>query len=258
MTPVTLDVGGGIARLTLNRPDAGNALDPALAAALADAAEGLGGRDDVRVVLLGAAGPMFCVGGDLGFMARAEDPAAAVHALAADFHRGIEALAALPAPVVTVVQGVVAGGGLGLVTVADLVLAGASARLTMAYTAAGLSPDGGTTFFLPRLVGHRRAAELALLNERLAAEEARDLGLVSRVVPDADLAGEADALAARLAAGPAGAYAAVKRLLRASGSASLAEQLAAEAEAIAANAGSADGREGVAAFLEKRPPVFGG
>jgi 2-(1,2-epoxy-1,2-dihydrophenyl)acetyl-CoA isomerase len=127
----------------------------------------------------------------------------------------------------------------------------------MAYTAAGLSPDGGTTFFLPRLVGHRRAAELALLNERLSADAAREIGLVSRVVADDDLEAEADALAARLAAGPADAYAAVKRLLRASGAATLGEQLAAEADAIAANAGSPDGREGVAAFLEKRAPAFG-
>ncbi|MCU0258208.1 MAG: enoyl-CoA hydratase-related protein [Solirubrobacteraceae bacterium] len=257
MTLVLSDVAGGVARLTLNRPQAGNALDPELAAALADAAEGLHGRDDVRVVLLGAAGPMFCVGGDLGFMAQAPDPGAAVHALATDFHRAIEALAALPAPVVTVVRGVAAGGGLGLITVADLVLAGSSARFTMAYTAAGLSPDGGTTFFLPRLVGLRRAAELALLNERLSADAAREIGLVSRVVADDDLEAEADALAARLAAGPADAYAAVKRLLRASGAATLGEQLAAEADAIAANAGSPDGREGVAAFLEKRAPAFG-
>jgi 2-(1,2-epoxy-1,2-dihydrophenyl)acetyl-CoA isomerase len=259
MTLVTSAVAGGVARVTLNRPEAGNALDPSLAAALADAAEALHGRDDVRVAVLAAAGPMFCVGGDLVFMAAAgEDVGSAVHALATDFHRAIEALATLPAPVLTVVQGVAAGGGMGLVTVADLVLAGASARFTMAYTAAGLSPDGGTTYALPRLVGRRRAAELALLNERLDAQQARELGLVSRVVPDADLAAEADALAARLAAGPAGAYAAVKRLLAAADAATLPEQLAAEADAIAANAGSADGREGVAAFLEKRPPAFGG
>jgi 2-(1,2-epoxy-1,2-dihydrophenyl)acetyl-CoA isomerase len=259
MSLVLCDVAGGIARLTMNRADAGNALDPALAAALADAAEGLHGRDDVRVVLVGAAGRMFCVGGDLGFMARAGDDAgSAVHALATDFHRGVEALATLPAPVVTVVQGVVAGGGLGLVLAADLVLAAASARFTMAYTAAGLSPDGGSTWYLPRLLGRRRAAELALLNERLDAEAARELGLVTRVVGDEHLDAEASALAERLAAGPAGAFAAVKRLLAASVGATLHDQLAAEAEAIAANAGSPDGREGVAAFLEKRAPVFGG
>lgn len=255
--PVLLDVDGPVARLTLNRPDAGNAIDPALAAALAEGAEAIAARDDVRVVVLAAAGRTFCVGGDLGFMAAADDPGAAVHALATDFHRSIEVLAALDLPVVTVVQGVAAGGGLGLVTVADVVLAATSARFTMAYTAAGLSPDGGTTWYLPRILGERRALELALRNERLGAEEARRLGLVTEVHPDQALTSAADELAARLAAGPAGAYATVKRLLRASRGATLAEQLAAEADGIGANAGSPDGREGIAAFLEKRPPAFG-
>jgi 2-(1,2-epoxy-1,2-dihydrophenyl)acetyl-CoA isomerase len=255
---VRLDLRERVARITLDRPQAGNAIDPALAAGLRSTAEGLRERRDVGVVVLAATGRAFCVGGDLRFMHAAGAGAGdAVRALAGDFHAALEALAALDAPLVTVVQGVAAGGGMSLAIAGDIVLAGASASFTMAYTQAGLSPDGGATWNLPRIVGVRRAAELTLLNETLDATAAAGLGLVTRVVPDERLAAEAEALAARLAAGPTGAYGAAKRLLAASGRRSLPEQLAAETESIAERAASADGREGIAAFLEKRAPRFG-
>ena len=252
-----LGVEGGVARLTLARPEAGNALDPALARALRDAAASLDSR--VRVVVLRAEGRAFCVGGDLAFMRDCgDDVAAGVHGLASDFHEALESLARLDAPVVCAVQGVAAGGGMSLAIAGDLVVAAESAWFTMAYTAAGLSPDGGSTWTLPRLVGWRRATELMLLNERLDAARALELGLVSRVVPDGELDAVVSELARTLAAGPTGAYGEVKRLVRASWAASFEDQLAAETEAISARAGSPDGREGIRAFLEKRAPSFGG
>jgi len=255
---VLLTVDEGIARLTLNTPASGNALNPPVAAALRAAAESLTGRDDVRVVVLGAEGPMFCVGGDLAWMAAQGDAISApLHGLATDFHAAITALNGLDAPVIAAVSGTAAGGGLSLVCACDLSVATASAKFTMAYTAAGLSPDGGSTWFLPRLVGVRRATELMLTNRRLTAQEACDLGLITHVVADDALAAEVDALAVRLAAGPTDAYGATKRLLAASAHASLAEQFDAEADAIAVRGAAPNGREGIAAFLAKRAPEFG-
>jgi len=255
--PVLLAVTGGIARLTFNRPDAGNAFDAEVGRSFRAHAESLVGRDDVRAVLLTGAGAMFCVGGDLAYFAASDDAGAAVHALATDLHAGIEALRSIDAPVIAAVQGAAAGAGLSLVAGADLVVAADGAKLTMAYTAAGLSPDGGSTWFLPRLIGVRRTAELALTNRRLTAAEAQEWGIVNQVVPADELLTTAESLAAGIAAGPTGAFGTAKRLLAASSTAGLPEQLAAEADGIAACAASADGAEGIAAFLEKRRPAFG-
>jgi 2-(1,2-epoxy-1,2-dihydrophenyl)acetyl-CoA isomerase len=153
-------------------------------------------------------------------------------------------------------RGQPAGGGLALACACDIVLAAESARFTMAYTGAGLSPDGGSSWFLPRIVGWRLAAELILTNRVLSAAEAADAHLITAVVGDEALASEVSATAARLAAGPTRAFGSVKRLLRASANASLQEQLDAEAQEIAHNAAAADGREGVAAFLARRTPEF--
>ena len=150
------------------------------------------------------------------------------------------------------------GAGMALVRGADLVLASENARFTMAYTAAGLSPDGSSTFYLPRLVGLRRALELTLTNRRLSAQEALDWGIVNRILPAETLQEKALALARQLAAGPALAYAAAKRLLQRSFDQSLETQLEDEAQAIAAASATADAREGIRAFLEKRPPQFRG
>jgi 2-(1,2-epoxy-1,2-dihydrophenyl)acetyl-CoA isomerase len=254
---VEIDVRDRIARITLNRPDAGNALNLELASALCRAAVGLRGSDVGAVILTGA-GRTFCVGGDLHYMREAVNVGDAVLRLATQFHGAIEAFAALDAPVISAVRGAAAGGGMSLAIAGDIVLAAESARFTMAYTAIGFPPDGGSSWTLPRLVGLRRAAELMLLNERLDAEAARELGLVTRVVADDALDAEAEALARRLADGPIHAHGAVKRLLQKSATRGFAEQLAEEARTIAALADGPDGREGVAAFLEKRAPGFGG
>jgi 2-(1,2-epoxy-1,2-dihydrophenyl)acetyl-CoA isomerase len=255
--PVLLAVDDGVARLTLNRPDAANAIDVRLAAALKEAASELAAHEDVRVVVLRGAGARFCAGGDVrSFADSGDDLGDALHAVLAELHPAIELLASLDAPVIAEVQGSAAGAGLALVAGADLAVAGASTKFVMAYTGIGLVPDGGSTWYLPRVIGMRRALELALTNRVLSAAEACEWGLVNRVVDDADLADTVTALASTLATGAAKALGSAKQLLRASLATTLEAQLAHEATRMVLAGGSADGREGVAAFVEKRPPRF--
>ena len=254
----TLEVRDGVAYITLNRPEAGNALDPLVIHEFRDAAESLDERDDVGAVILTGAGKNFSVGGDLNFMHDAgDDVADAVYGLASTMHAGIEALALLDAPVISVVRGAAAGGGMSMAIAADLVLAAETAHFTVAYTSIGFSPDGGSSWTLPRLVGYRRATELMLLNERLTAARAHELGMVTRVVPDDALDAEGEALARQLASGPAGAHGAVKRLLLRSSVSAFRDQLMDEAHTIAGMSALPDGREGVLAFLDRRAPHFG-
>jgi 2-(1,2-epoxy-1,2-dihydrophenyl)acetyl-CoA isomerase len=257
--PVLLEVSAAVARVTLNRPAAANAIDLTVARALAQAADDIAARGDVRAVLLAGAGDRFCGGGDVRSFAGAGDQLDARLAEIVDaLHRGVVAFAALDLPIVAAVQGSAAGAGLSLVAAADIVIAAESAKFVMAYTAIGLTPDGGSTWFLERSIGRQRALELVLTNRALSAREAMDWGLVARVVADEDLGTEADRLATALAAGPTSAFGAAKRLLRAAPTATLPEQLAAEATAIVRAGASRDAREGVAAFAEKRRPEFDG
>jgi 2-(1,2-epoxy-1,2-dihydrophenyl)acetyl-CoA isomerase len=253
---IELSVEHGVATLTLTRPDAGNAINRAFVSQLLAHAESLRDRADVRVVVVCGTGRNFCVGGDLQYFSGLDDLEPEILGLANDFHAGITALRDLDAPLVAGVQGAAAGGGLALACACDIVLAAESARFTMAYTGAGLSPDGGSSWFLPRIVGWRLATELTLTNRVLSAAEAAAAGIVTTVVADGALDSEVAAMAARLAAGPTNAFGSVKRLLRASATASLQQQLDAEAQEIARNAAAADGREGVAAFLARRTPEF--
>jgi 2-(1,2-epoxy-1,2-dihydrophenyl)acetyl-CoA isomerase len=253
---VLLDVQDAVATLTLNRPDAGNALDLPLVQSLRAHAEALAARTDVRVVVLRAAGRMFCVGGDLGWMASHDDREAALRALAEELHAGLLVLRALDAPVVAVVHATAAGAGLSLAAGADLALAAESATFVTAYTKVGLSPDGGSTWLLPRLVGTRRAAELMLLNPKLSAAQAQEAGLITRAVPDADLDTAVADVVRTLRGGSLAANGAVKRLLDASATAAYEDQLALEAASIAKLSGGPEGREGVDAFLERRAADF--
>ena len=173
-------------------------------------------------------------------------------------HLTISRLVRMDAPLIVAVNGAAGGGGMSFVLGADLVIAAESAKFAMAYTRAGLSPDGGSTYFLPRIVGVRRALELALTNRVLNAREAYEWGLVTGVVADAELMTQAGALAAQLAAGATQAYGAAKRLLHHSFAESLETQMELEAQAIAAQARGADAREGIAAFIAKRAPKFAG
>ena len=254
---IKLEVSNGLARLTLANPAAGNVLNMAAIEELAQAVERLKAQTP-RAVLLRAEGKNFCVGGDIRSFSSAPDRGALLEQMAGRLHESVAALAALPAPVIAVVQGAAAGAGLSLVAGADLVLAGRNANFTMAYTGIAFSPDGGATYFLPRLIGLRRTQEMALTNRRLSAEEALQWGLVTKVVDDDQLAAEGEALAQRIAAGPSFAFGAVKKLLNDGATRNLVTQLAAETQAIAATARSEDAGEGLAAFLERRPSKFKG
>jgi 2-(1,2-epoxy-1,2-dihydrophenyl)acetyl-CoA isomerase len=256
---IRYEVKDNVAHITLNRPDAGNALDAAMGRELMHASIRASEDRAVRAVLLGATGRMFCAGGDLkSFAAQGAELPAHLKELAGMLHLTVSRLVRMDAPFIVAVNGAAGGGGMSFVLAADLVLAAESAKFTMAYTRAGLSPDGGSTYFLPRIVGARRALELALTNRILTAREAFEWGLVTRVVPDHALGSEADALAKELAQGATQAYGAAKRLLHHSFAESLETQMELEAQAIAAQARGADAREGIAAFIGKRPAKFGG
>ncbi len=260
--PVLLRIAGAVATITLNRRKVLNALDGAMADGLAAAFERIGGEAALRVVVLAGAGAGFMAGGDIrGFQEVMSLAPAARRAYFERFihrvHPMIVAMRRLPLPVIARVHGAVAGIGMSLMLAADLAIAAEDAVFPLAYCHLGTSPDGGSTFFLPRHVGSKKAMEIALLGDRFDAAEALRLGLVNSVVPAAELDGRIEALAARLARGPRNAYAAAKRLLNQSTLASLETQLQAEAENFAACAATPDFAEGVAAFLAKRPAQFG-
>jgi len=217
----------------------------------------LANRDDVRAVLIGAAGRAFSVGGDLAAFSQFGDQSSqAMRNLADGLHRSLQRLATSPVPIVAAVNGIAAGSGMGLACIADIVLASEKARFTMAYTGVGLSPDGGSTWTLPRIVGVKRAVELMLTNRIIGAVEAERIGLVNRVVVPDVLHSEAETVARTLMAGSAKAIAAVKRLVREAAGADFGAQLDREAATIASLVAAPDGREGIAAFLEQRRPNF--
>lgn len=253
------EVSGGVATITLNRPDAANALNLTMARELSDVAIECDESRDVRAVVITGSGKMFCAGGDLGVMGEAGDGAAAVvKQMAGDLHMGISRLTRMNAPVIAAVNGTAAGAGFSLAVAADLVISIDSAKYTMAYTAAGLSPDGSSTYFLPRRVGDRRARELMLTNRVLTAGEALDWGLVNQVVSETEFDETVKKLASTLANGPTLAFGQVKSLLNASFDNGLETQMELESRGIADMARSPDGQEGIQAFLNKRKPEFKG
>lgn len=255
---VLLDFDGGLAILRLNRPDKGNAIDENMAADLAEAATQIAERSDVRAVLIAGNGPNFTVGGDLGLFAGTarEQLPNRLRRMIDSYHLAIERLTGIDAPVVAAVRGGAGGGGLGLLYAADIVVAADDARFALGYGALGLTADGGNTWFLPRMVGMRRAQELFLLNRRLTAQEAFEFGLVSRLAPSDAVETEAADLAATLAAGPTRAFGAVRRMLRQSFETGLSDQLDAEKDSIVAAGRSDDAQEGITAFVAKRRPRF--
>ena len=257
-SPLLVSIEGGVAKLRLNRPSVGNALDGATALALAAAVDAIEADGSVRVVVLCANGKHFSAGGDIGeFLREREHLAASIGEGLIVLNRTLSKLTALPMPVVTALNGPVAGGGIGLALTADLIIAGESARFRSGYTAIGLSPDAGTSFFLVRALGATRAKELMFLNHSLSAREAFAAGLVNRVVPDEELERDTDALVAELIALPERSLAAVKTLVNETSDGLYERTLARERDLIVANAAGADAREGIAAFIARRPPVFG-
>jgi len=246
---------GAITRITLNRPDAANGMNDTMTRELADAARRCD-TEGTKVVVLTGTGRFFCAGGDLKSFASAPDRGLHVKGVADDLHRAISSFSRMDAVLITAVNGTAAGAGFSIAVTGDLVLAAESASFTMAYTKVGLSPDGSSSYFLPRLIGVTKTKELMLTNRVLSAQEASQWGLVTEVVPDDQLAARADALAEKMAATAAGSNGAVKALMLSTFSSALEEQMEFESRLIANRARSADGREGIDAFMAKRKPEF--
>lgn len=255
---IKLQIDQGLARITLARTDAANAMSWDFINGLADACETVAADSSVRAVLIDAEGKHFCVGGDLRAFADSADPGPFIERLAGRLHEGMKRLAEIDAPVVVAVQGAAAGAGLGLAAAGDLVLAGESANFTLAYSAIGLTSDGGATWSLPRLIGLRRTQEMAYLNRRVSAAEAQEWGLVTKVVPDDQLASEALALATRIAAGPTRAFGKVKRMLQQSYATGYGARLDEETHEIGSAMRTADAQGAIKAFLARQPAEFTG
>ncbi|GIV97284.1 MAG: enoyl-CoA hydratase [Herpetosiphonaceae bacterium] len=256
---VLVEFQGPVAIVTLNRPQVRNAIDVPTGDALLDALLEVEYRSDIRAVVLAGAGGAFSAGGDLRAITSAdpEHPGRALKHLTVGLHAVITSLRRLPQPVIAAVQGNVGGAGWSLALACDLVVMGRSATFRSAYTAVGLTPDGGLTHALVRLLGQQRATELFLTNRPMGAEEALATGLVNRVVDDAEVLPSAVAWAQELAQGPARAFALVKSVVETAASLPLEAQLEQERQAISAAAEDPDFAEGVAAFMAKRRPEFG-
>lgn len=253
------EVADQVATITMDRPKNLNAMSPLMGKELHQAALAIDNDPDVRAVIITGAGAVFCAGGDLGEFAAAGDGARKLlMQMTGDLHLAISRLARNAAPVIAAVNGTAAGAGFSMLMAADLAIGGESSVMTMAYTNAGLSPDGSSTYFMPRKIGDRRARELMLTNRVLTAQEALEWGVLNKVVADDAVLVEAQKLATRIAAGPTQAYGQVKALLDGSFDHSLETQMELEARAIAGLVNTPDGQEGLHAFLEKRKPTFMG
>jgi 2-(1,2-epoxy-1,2-dihydrophenyl)acetyl-CoA isomerase len=261
-TPVLAAFEGGVLSLTLNRPERLNAMNNPLIEAMNRELARARDDDTVRAVLLTGTGRAFCAGADLVGGGPIDSKAATPPDLGADmdrlFNPMIRAMRALPKPIVGAINGVAAGGGANFALACDIVLAARSARFDQAFVRISLMPDLGGSWFLPHLVGDARARALAMLGTSLTAEQAERMGMVWQVVDDASLMDEATKLARRLAAGPTLSYAAIKRAIDLAATNSLDQQLDLERDSQRALGQTTDCREGVAAFLAKRPAQFTG
>jgi 2-(1,2-epoxy-1,2-dihydrophenyl)acetyl-CoA isomerase len=257
---ILFTLSGGIARLTLNRPERLNSFTAEMHAEVADVLGRVEAAKDVRVLLVTGAGRGFCAGQDLADRTVAPDGVGVDlgESLEMRYNPLIRRLIALPMPVVCAVGGVAAGAGANIALACDIVIAAKSAKFIQSFARLGLMPDSGGTWFLPRLVGGARALGLALTGAPLSADEAAAWGLIWKAVPDEALESEVEALIAQFAAAPTKGLAATKQALRASWGASLDAQLDRERDGQRALGQSADYREGVAAFMAKRPPHFTG
>ncbi|MEV0245892.1 enoyl-CoA hydratase-related protein [Nocardia sp. NPDC050712] len=249
-----VSIADGVLTITIATTAAGTSMDFDGIIAGTTALKALG--PEVGAVLLTGTGANFCAGGNVRGFAAATDRSAHIHALATTLHDFVRALDATPVPVVVGVQGWAAGAGMSLVCAADIALGGPATKLRPAYPGIGLSPDGGMSWTLPRVVGLGRAREILLTDAVLDAEEAVRLGLLSRLVADEDVRAEALTLARTLATGPRSTFATMKTLLAQSDSSTLSDQLDAERDAIAAAASTPAGQEGIDAFVEKRKPDY--
>ena len=255
----TLDwrLSDGVATITLNRPRAGNALTMQMGEELMNASIRCDDDPNVRSVVLTGAGKMFCVGADLKqFPPAGPKMATEIKLLTTWIHSAISRFTRMDAPLICAINGTAAGAGMSLALIGDMAFVAESARFKMAYSRLALTPDCSATYYLPRLVGFRRAFELYTTNRILSATEAEAWGLVNRVVADDTLASETQALAAELAAGPTQAIGATKRLFHSAWTESLESQMAQETRAITNAARRSEAAEGFEAFFEKREPHF--
>jgi 2-(1,2-epoxy-1,2-dihydrophenyl)acetyl-CoA isomerase len=255
---ILVDVDGGVATITLNRPDRLNALTAQMFEELQDALSGVEADGGQRAVVLTGAGRGFCAGADLKAALEADDGHGPENELETHYNPLIMRLQTIGLPVIGAVNGVAAGAGCSIALSCDIVLAGRSASFLQAFARIGLLPDAGSTWVVPRLVGRARAMGLAMLAENLSADQAAEWGLIWKTVDDEALQVEAQTLARSMAQGPTGAYAKMKEAFAASAGNTLADQLALEARLQNAAAQSHDYAEGVKAFLEKRPAAFKG
>lgn len=260
MAPILVSREAGIFSLTLNRPDKLNAFNPEMHKLLRDALEEARDEAAVRAVLLTGSGRGFCAGQDLSERNVSADaaPIDLSVSLGSNYNPLVRRLRALPKPVVCAVNGVAAGAGANIALACDIVLAARSASFVQSFSKLGLVPDSGGTYFLPRLVGSARAMGLALLAERLSADEAERWGLIWKAVDDDRLVEEATRIARVLAAGPTKGYGLIKKALQASAGNSLDAQLDLERDLQREAGLSEDYREGVAAFMQKRKPRYKG
>ena len=258
---VIYSLNGSVATIQMNRPDALNALSFQLSRDLAAAIK-RAISDDARAVLLTGSGRAFCSGGDLREMRSMGEVQGSIEAFLDEplkaLHEVILLIRETPVPFIAAVNGVCAGAGTNFALACDLVLAANDATFNEAFVRIGLSPDCGGTFFLPRAIGEKLAAEMFMTGLTVSSQRAAEMGMINRVVPAESLLAEAEALAAQLAAGPTVAFAGIKRMLNASFSNDLTSQLSLEADCQIVSGQSPDFTEGVAAFFEKRPPRFGG
>ena len=257
-TPLTLEFDQKLAVLTFNNPSRGNVLDLAMARAFAGAIEQIAEHKDVRALLITAQGKQFCVGGDVNSMADASRPLTdTLRELLEPVHAAMAMLNLFSFPIVCGINGAVGGGGIGLALCGDLVLASDAMKLRGGYSALGLTPDVGGSWFITRRAGAARAKEIFFTNRPFSADECLRIGLVDAVHPDAELPQAARKLAQQLANGPVQAFARIKSLINHAHHRTLEQQLDAERDAMYASGESADGKEGVRAFIEKRAPNFG-
>ena len=254
---MSLEVSDGVAVITLCRPDEGNPVVHGMVQELIENAIVCDEDPAIKAVVLTGTGRMFCVGGGLkDFADEGDNIASHLKLVTHLFHGAISKFNRMDPPVIAAINGTAAGGGLSLALCTDLAVSVESAKFTMAYTNAGLPLDGGAGFYLAKIVGMRRAKEMALLNTVLTAQEALNWGLLNKVVPDAELMDATMEMARKLAQGSTIAYGEAKRLILSGATEGLESQMELESRAISELAGGEDGREGVTAFLEKRQPVF--
>lgn len=260
-SPILLDIRDAVAHITLNCPERANVLDDAMGQALVDVSQQVTQAQQqgrVRAVLLAAKGPHFCAGGDIRSFSTTQDMAGLLDRGIPPLHDAIYALSTLPVPVISAVNGSLGGGGIGIALCADIVLAGHSMKLRGGYSAIGLSPDVGVSWALTRLAGPMRAKHILFTNATLHAEQCVRYGLVAEVHADDALMPAAEKLALTLAQGAAGSLASIKSLVDQAAGHTLKQQLQMEHQNMLACGASADAREGVQAFIDKRAPRFAG